>query len=274
MATGAHTPTWTLSQRQRPHHRGNTRPIGRSAAKTNDPLGVSSLAASDGGRVVVFTWYLKSIDIMPMKYTNVHIILIRQFREALLLLYFLVSQFLEALSVLSGGLESKALDNSLPRDYFHKEVSTTNRLSIHHFLPPTFNVANHLNAWEAAGRDVVPWSKTWIQSDRHAWIFRRQSGGPKLRFFKFIIRCFKHPQNGKIKQTSWSTIVLSTCLPPAFSSHIMRLIEQILNYFIDAVMNPHPRHHLTTSLIEVAGSYTFSSWIKSGQLFGGVGQTL
>ena len=53
-----------------------------------------------------------------------------------------------------------------------------------------------------------------------------------------------------------------------------RFLRTSLNYFIDAVINPHPRHHLTTSLIEVAGSYTFSSWIKSGQLFGGVGQTL
>ena len=45
-------------------------------------------------------------------------------------------------------------------------------------------------------------------------------------FFR-VYRCFKHPQNGKIKQTSWSTFsfwklncILSTCLPPAvFFAH-------------------------------------------------------
>ena len=114
------------------------------------------------------------------------------------------------------GLESKALDNSLPRYYFHKEVSTTNRLSIH-VLKPTFNVANHLNAWEAAR---YQWTFMLGSPPTKWWSKVENIEGLTAPPFFQVYRCFKHPQNGKIKQTSWSTIVLSTCLPPAvFFAH-------------------------------------------------------
>lgn len=136
------------------------------------------------------------------------------------------------------GVESKALDNSLPRYYFHKEVSTTNRLSIH-VLKPTFNVANHLNAWEAA---------------RYQWtfmlLFRRQSGGQSweywrshLPFFNFIgvLSTLKMGKSNKPPDQPspfWKFYFQHVCRLP-FSSHIS-YFKQILNYFIDAVMNPHP----------------------------------
>ena len=204
--------------------------------------------------------------------------------------YLLVWQFSKALSVLCGGWKTKHWTTVflyfLPRYYFHKEVSTAACLSIH-FLKPTINLANHLNAWEAARyqwtfifplfrftkihiwtatQDVVTWSH--VQADKVVVKVENTEGPPLFKF-----RWFKNHQNKKIKQTSWSTsnshFENYNCKMSAFSSHIMRLLvnSSMLSWIYTRVI-------ISQHQAAVAGSYTFSSWIKSGQLFGRVGQTL
>lgn len=136
-----------------------------------------------------------------MKFSNVHIILIRQFREALLLLYFLVSQFLEALSVLSGGLESKSIGQQSATLLFSQR-------GVNHKSP--FNPCFEANL--QCGQSFERFRSCEISMDLHAWIAADkvvvQSGEywRSLRTSLFSsLGCFKHPQNGKIKQTSWST---------------------------------------------------------------------
>lgn len=163
MATGAHTQPEPSARGKDPTIEETPVPLGGRQQKPTAIFGRFKWSVSDGGRVVVFTWYLKSIDTMPMKYTNVHIILIRQFREALLLLYFLVSQCLEALSVLSGGWKAKHWTTVCHAIIFTKRCQPQNRLSIHHFLKPTFKCGQSFErlrsceiSMDGPGRDVVP----------------------------------------------------------------------------------------------------------------------
>ena len=142
-----------------------------------------------------------------------------------------VTSLLLGIAILRGsvsfirGLESKALDNSLPRYYFHKEVSTTNRLSIH-VLKPTFK----------CGQSFERLRSCEISMDLHAWIAADKVVVQSWEYWRSLrtslfssLGCFKHPQNGKIKQTSWSTFSFwklyfqHLCRLP-FSSHIMRLL--------------------------------------------------
>lgn len=172
MATGAHTPTWTLSQRQRPHHRGNTRPIGRSAAKTNDSLGVSSAAF----QMEAESWCSHGTwkALIPCIW-NIQMFISSWFDNSQRLCYFFTSWYrnFERLCQFYQGVGKQSIGQQSATLLFSQR-------GVNHKSPfnPCFEA--NLQMWP------IIWTLEKLRDingpsclDR-----RRQSGGPKLRILK------------------------------------------------------------------------------------------